>query len=466
MSTAAGSTAAGLGSAEALYPPTIDPPDRPLPLHKFIFQFLSNPLLSLPQQAYEEPTVVYRLPGGPMIVWVTDPELSEQILQNRDNLFVKTPMEKRVFRRSVGESVLTADGPKWRWQRRVMAPLFRHGEILSYVPAMSAAGEELVATWHREQREIREIDSDMTDATFSVIARTMLTGGEPAESAAIKSAGTKYLSRIPWEMMWEILQLPSWLPHPGLIGLNRAARTMRDAVSVMIWRRRNSGELGDDLLGRLLTARDPDTDEPMDDEMLIDNLLTLLAAGHETTAKALTWTLYLLARSPEWQDRVRAEILSVAGNEPITADHIARLTVTERVLKESMRLYPPAPVLARKPVRAMTLGDIEVPSNTQIVVPIFCIHRHRQLWQDPDRFDPDRFTDEAVKNMPRTQYMPFGAGARTCIGMSFAMLEAQALLATFVRAAEFGWDGHHLPEPVSRITLRPKGGMPLRVKML
>ena len=169
------------------------------------------------------------------------------------------------------------------------------------------------------------------------------------------------------------------------------------------------------------------------------------------------------ARAPEWQDRVRAEVTAVAGSGPIEAQHIARLAVTERVIKESMRLYPPVPVIVRMPVADTTLGDVAVRAGAQVVIPIYAIHRHRQLWSDPDRFDPDRFLPEAEKAMPRMQYMPFGAGPRICIGMSFALVEAVALLATFVRAARFDWDGRHLPEPVSRVTLRPKGGMPLMV---
>ncbi len=459
-------TTAGYAEPNALYPPTIVPPDRPLPLYRFLFRFLQNPLLSLPQQAYEEPIVTYRATRGLTVVWITDPAMTEQILQNKDNLYVKTPIEKRVFRRSIGDSVLTADGERWRWQRRVMAPLFRHSEIIGYVPAISAVADETVARWRRERSIERAIDRDMTDATFAVITRTMLDSGEPHESNAIKEAGITYLSRVPWEMVWEMLGLPGWVPHPGLPGLNRAARTMREAVRVMIWRRRNSGETGDDLMGRLLEARDPESGTPMDDEMLIDNLLTLLAAGHETTAKALTWTLYLLARAPHWQDRVRQEVMDMAGDGPITAEHVDRLPVTERVLKEAMRLYPPAPVIARKPVRDIQMAGHHIPSHSQIVIPIFCVHRHRALWRDPDRFDPDRFLEKYTKSMPRTQYMPFGAGGRICIGMSFAMVEAKALLATFVRAARFEWDGRHCPEPVSRVTLRPKGGMPIRVHVL
>jgi cytochrome P450 len=237
-------------------------------------------------------------------------------------------------------------------------------------------------------------------------------------------------------------------------------------VHAIVERRRRSAQLADDLLGRLLAARDPETGEPMGDENLVDNLLTLLEAGHETTAKALTWCLYLLARAPEWQQRVREEVIAVTGGAPVDGSHIDKLALTQRVLKEAMRLYPPAPVLSRLSPKATTLGGHELKAGTNIVMPIFAIHRHRRLWEDPDRFDPDRFLPDREARYWRTQFMPFGAGPRICIGMSFAMAEATAILATLVRGARFEWDGKHLPEPVSRVTLRPKGGMPLKVSLL
>ena len=163
---------------------------------------------------------------------------------------------------------------------------------------------------------------------------------------------------------------------------------------------------------------------------------------------------------------MRAEVVEVAGRHSIDATDIVRLELTQRVLKEAMRLYPPAPVLTRLAREKVVLGEHEVPAGTLVVIPIYALHRHRRLWVDPDRFDPDRFLPDAEAEMPRAQYMPFGFGPRTCIGSSFAMIEATAILATLVRGAHFSWDGRHLPEPVSRVTLRPKGGMPLGVTIL
>jgi cytochrome P450 len=393
---------------------------------------------------------------------VTRPDLVEQVLLG--DRFQKTDVEKRVLGASLGDGILTSNGAHWRWQRRAMAPLFRHQEILTYVPAMVGAADALAARWRQDGRRVRAVDTDMIDVTFDVIARTMLTGGVPAEAALIKKEGSAYLAKTSWELAWALLKLPQWLPHPGTWPMRRAARRMRRAVGDIVARRRAEGGTGGDLLGRLLAARNPETDMAMDDDHVVSNLLTLLEAGHETTARALTWTLYLLARAPEWQDRVRAEVLSAAGSGPIEAAHVDRLAVTTRVIKETMRLYPPAPVVVRTPLSDTTLGDVAIRAGAQVVVPIYAIHRHRKLWLDPDRFDPDRFLPEAEKAMPRMQYMPFGAGPRICIGMSFAMVEAVVLLATLVRAARFDWDGRHLPEPVSRVTLRPKGGMPLMVE--
>jgi cytochrome P450 len=454
-----------LASADApLYPPTVTPPPEPLPLWKFLPRFVRNPLLSLPQQVYEEGIVTFRGRRGPF-VWVSDPGLVREVLVERHEQFNKTPVEKQVFRQALGGGILTSDGPAWRWQRRTAAPLFRHAEIQRYLPAMVGAAEERLEAWRAAtQGAIHAIDRQMSETTFAIIARTML-GGDVAEAAEIHEAGLEFLERISWNIALAILRVPGWAWHPGKASTARGARRLRTAVSGIVARRRASGSHHDDLLDHLIAARDPETGAPMSDEQMVDNLLTFLAAGHETTAKALTWTLYLLARAPEWQERVRAEAAAVAGAGRIEAGHIAGLAVTERVLKEAMRLYPPAPIIARVPIEDITLGGWRIGRGTQLVIPVFAIHRHRRHWQDPNRFDPDRFLPEREKAIPRTQYMPFGAGPRVCIGGTFAMLEATALLATFVRAAEFVWDGRHLPEPVSRVTLRPKGGMPLGVRM-
>ena len=201
----------------------------------------------------------------------------------------------------------------------------------------------------------------------------------------------------------------------------------------------------------------------MSDEQLLDNVLTFLFAGHETTARALTWAFYLIARAPEWEFRLVEEVEQVAGQGPITAAQIDQLKIVSQVLKESMRLYPPVPVLTRIVKHDVEIGARRLRRGTLVVMPIYVIHRHQRIWDDPDRFDPDRFAPEHEGRYSRYQYMPFGAGPRICVGASFATIEATAMLATLVRANKFQVPKGYEPTPISRVTLRPKGGMPLGV---
>ena len=451
------------GKPSGLYPPTVQPAPRPLPLRRFLIRFVKNPLSSLPQAVYEQGIVAYDNGRG-VVAWVTDPALIEEVLLARADCFAKTHVEKRVFENTLGDGILTSQGASWKWQRRTAAPLFRPADLAGLVPAMTEAAEEQLRRWAVEPTGSRQaIDRDMTETTFRVISATMFAGSADAEAAAILRAADQALSTISWDIAAALLHLPDWLWYPGKYRRARAGRDLREAVRCVLARRQANGLQPDDLLTRMTAARDPETGAPMSEKQLIDNLVTFLAAGHETTAKALTWTLYLIARAPEWQHRMRREVREVAGDEPITAEHIEQLTMTRAVLEEAMRLYPPAPVMTRQATAAMTLGGETIPAGALIFIPIFAVHRHRRLWTDPDRFDPDRFLPERKARYARTQFMPFGFGPRTCIGSSFAMLEGLAILATLVRRADFEWDGDHAPEPLSRVTLRPKGGMPLHV---
>ena len=447
----------------ALYPPTVVAPPEPLPLRRFLLTFVRNPLSSLPRPVYEEGILLHDNGRGG-VAWVTDPALVEMVLLHASELFPKTPLEKRVFEHTLGDGILTSQGASWRWQRRTAAPLFRPADIASLVPAMTTAAADQLQRWRASPPgAVQAIDRDMTETTFQVISATMFAGSADAEAAAIVKAADKALSTISWEIAAAMLRFPGWLWYPGKYGRRRAARALRAAVATILARRRADGLEGDDLLARLARATDPETGAPMSEKQLVDNLLTFLAAGHETTAKALTWTLYLLARAPDWQARIRAEVGEIAGDGPVGAAHLDRLVLTRAVIEEAMRLYPPAPVMTRHAAVDVELGGVSVPAGTLIVIPVFAVHRHRKLWDDPDRFDPQRFMPERKAKLARTQFMPFGFGARTCIGNSFAMMEALAILATLVRGARYEWDGVHAPEPLSRVTLRPKGGMPLYV---
>lgn len=449
-----------------LYPPAVVPSKRALPLLMFLTRFVRNPLRSLPRAVYEEPIVTYGR-KKPLVAWVTDPELTELVLLKDAAKFPKTRLDKRILKPVVGEGLLTAEGDHWRWQRKLASPLFRHSEIIGFVPSMAAATLEQVTRWRAKGKcHTSNVLIDMTETTFAVIARTVLAGINEREGTAIQRAGHAYLDPISWELAAALLAPTRTIWHPGKKRMREAALDVRTIVQRLLDQRRATSDMGDDLVARMLAARRPDTGEPMSDAELVDNLATFLLAGHETTAKALTWTLYLLARAPEWQERVRGEIQSVTGGAQISPGHIGKLEITQRVLKESMRLYPPVPVMTRVTAEDTNLGGKFLPAPTLVVIPIYCVHRHQALWTDPDRFDPDRFLPEAEAKLARTQFMPFGFGPRVCIGATFAMIEATAILATLMQHARFDWDGRHFPEPISRVTLRPKGGMPLKVSLL
>jgi cytochrome P450 len=240
---------------------------------------------------------------------------------------------------------------------------------------------------------------------------------------------------------------------------------LRATVRAIVQQVRAEGGTEKSLTHRLITASDPETGRAMDDEQLVDNVLTFYLAGHETTAKALTWTLFLLARSPEWTSKVEDEIARVVGSGPITAAHLDSLVLTKQVIEESMRLYPPVPIMSRQCVADTNVEGHEVRAGMSMIIPIYAIHRHARRWDDPDAFVPERFESGKESSFARHQYMPFGAGPRVCIGRVFAMMEATAMLATFIRHARFSGAAERDPAPVARVTLVPKGGLRMSVTM-
>ncbi|KAB2851219.1 MAG: cytochrome P450 [Hyphomicrobiaceae bacterium] len=421
----------------------------------------------MPREIYEEPIVVRSI-GRRVFVYVAGSELIKTVFVDERENFPKTPLEKRVLGPLLGDGLLTTEGAAWKWQRQTVAALFRPQDLLSFVPAMVAAAESMVAQWRQAgQGAEREIDHDMMRATFAVIADTLLKDENNTVGSVVERSSASYLLPITWSIFYAMMGVPQWAPHPGRGAMRRSERDLRAAVETLVTSRRRQGaETRDDLLARLMKARHPETGKLMSDRQIADNLLTFFLAGHETTAKALAWTLYVVSEAPQWEARMLAEIEAVVGEGPVKAEHVARLVTVEQVLKESMRLFPPAPVMTRHTREATKLGGLDIPADASIVVPIYAIHRHKAYWPDADRFDPTRFTPERERQMARYQYMPFGAGPRICIGQAFAMIEAVSMLATFLRRARFASPpGGRRPEPISRVTLRPRGGLPLLVSM-
>lgn len=443
---------------DQLYPPAIKPPRAPLNFLRFVAAFISNPLTVLPEAVYREP--VYRY--GNMLTWVTDPKLIKKILLEDYESFPKTPVERRVLSPLLGNGLLVSGGAEWKWQRQTTAPIFRQAEVLRYTPAMNAAADTVIQAWRKSPPStVQPIDTQMSDASYAVISDTMLAG---SDGPAFDRADLGHV-RYSWPLTYALVGLPDWLWYPHRRRKELAERRMREAILRLVQSRRANPGAREDVLSLLLRAKEPGTGRPMSDTELVDVLLTLLVAGHETTAKALAWTLYLIARSPRWERRILDEVRALAGDGPIGREHFDRLEVTSMVLKESMRVYPPVPTLTRIAKKDLELDGFKVAGGSLIFIPIYAVHRHRQLWEDPDRFDPERFAPQRESAYSRYQYLPFGAGPRICIGSSFAMAESIVMLAAFVRAARFEVPPGFCPLPVSRVTLWSDSGMPLKVSM-
>jgi len=448
-----------------LYASRVPPLEGPVGRLSFFATLLRNPLRILPASVYEE-GIVFAGRAGRTVCWITEPSLIKTVLLDKHDAFRRTPITQRILGPLLGKGVLTADGADWKWQRQTATPVFRHHDLLGFVPTMAEAAERLLAQWREDAPDaIRDVDRDMTLVTFDVISHTLLPGGDEHVGPLIGRANVDYQKPLGWQMAYANFGLPSWMPHPGKLKMYFAQRRLRSAVAALVAERRASPVVEDDLLQRLANAKSPETGAQMPDELLIDNLLTFFLAGHETTAKALTWTLYLLARAPDWENRILDEVRNVVGDGRIKPEHIDKLVITTQVLKESMRLYPPAPIMSGQATADTELADVPISAGTQIIIPIYAIQRHRRRWSNPDHFEPTRFAPENEAKIPRYYYMPFGAGPRICIGMAFSLIEGVAILATLVRAATFVTTCDHEPEAVSRVTLRPAGGMPLLVRM-
>jgi cytochrome P450 len=292
--------------------------------------------------------------------------------------------------------------------------------------------------------------------TFDIIVNTMMSGGAGIDVTRVEQGITDYLKPSGWTFALGILDAPDWIPYPGRGKARAAVAFLRSSLHSIIAERRRSDNQQQDLVAMLLAAADPETGRRMNEEEIIDNLMTFITAGHETTALGLAWTFHLLALHPDIEAMVIDEIATVTQDQPIASGHIAKLTFTRQVFSEAMRLYPPAPIITRTAIRDFALGGQTVAKGTVLYVPIHAVHNHTALWQDPDAFNPARFEQDACKARHRNAYMPFGAGPRVCIGNAFAVMEAVAVLAVLLPTFKVAARSGRAPQPIMRVTLRPK----------
>jgi len=454
-----------LTDSPAFIPQTVTPPEKPLPLVRGLLQMVDNPLYVWPRGMYENPYHgVHWL--GRTFHYFRQPEHMKAVFLDHADVFEKSPFQRRLVRPATGDGLLSAVGEHWKFQRRAASPAFRIDALRAMVPSFSESAE---ATAERMKAagadKPVDVMGEMQHATLDVIVETILGGADPAFGyETMAQTVTDYIESMGHPDMLDIFGAPGWIPRPWARRGRRAAAGLKASAVSAIERRRKSGAARNDLLGLLLAARDPETGRGLSDIELRDNVVTFIGAGHETTALALTFSLYLIANAPEVQDRLVKEVCDVCGDRTIDAAMVDAMPFHEQVIKEAMRLYPPVAIIDRMANTDIELGNVKVRKGDLAFALVYIMHRHKLLWEHPERFDPDRFSEERSEGRPRFQYMPFGAGPRICIGMKFAYMEAVAILATLVRALRFRPNPAHQVEPNIRITLRPEGGMPLYVE--
>jgi cytochrome P450 len=437
-----------------------------------------NPLLALAAQAFPrllpfDPQAFYlhiaRTFGdlayysvGPLRVYqVNHPDLIRQVLVDRADKFHKARFITRGFKPLAGNGLLTSDGDLWRQQRKLMQPAFHHKHVASYADVMVSHTTRMLDSFR--DGEIREIHADMMKLTLGVVVKSLFGTDLTDDGDHVGRLMTTVLDATNARVI-NAFQIPYWMPTWRHLRERRAIRELDAILQRMIQARRASASVpGGDLLSLLFAARDEESGARMSERQLRDEMMTLFLAGHETTANALTWTWYLLSEHPEVDAKLSAELQDTLNGRMPTAADLADLPYTEMVVREAMRLYPPAPAFAREPIEDVMLGGYEVPKGSLVTIITYALHRDARFFEDPERFDPERFAPGWVERIPRYAYLPFGGGPRVCIGNGFALTEARLILATMAQRYRCALASSQPVVPMQLVTLRPKHGLRMRV---
>jgi cytochrome P450 len=414
-----------------------------------------DPLKFLSESVAETPgeVVFYRL-GLRKVFFLKHPDLVKEVLVTRQHEFAKGQglQWAKLF---LGEGLLTSEGEHHTRQRRLAQPAFHRQRIAAYGGVMTDYAAKMRDSW--VDGAVLDVDREMVRLTLAVAAKTLFDTELEGETAEISQSLTTILEFFP-RFALPFFGLLQKLPLPSNRRFNRAVARLDETVLRMIAARRRTGEDRGDLLSMLLLAQDVDG-TGMTDRQLRDEVITILLAGHETTANALTWTWYLMSLNPEQEALLHAELDRVLAGRRPTVEDLPKLPYAEMVFAESMRLFPPAWGLGRRALHDLTLGGYEVRAGDLQVFSSYVIHRDPRFWPDPQRFDPTRFTPEARAGRHKFAYFPFGGGARLCIGEPFAWMEGVLLLSTLAQRFRLRLVPGHPVTPQALITLRPRHGM-------
>jgi cytochrome P450 len=440
------------------------PASRPerVSLWRYLKLFRQDILSAQPAKLYKAWMAEFKTPFFSSYL-INDQALINRVLKDRPDDFPKSDRIGAGLRPLLGNSVFLTNGDVWKRQRRIIDPAFEGGRLRDAFPAIWLAGEAAVARLapHGDGQPF-EIESETSHAAADVIFRTLFSIPIENEIATkVFDEFKTYQRTQPILNLAAFVRGPSWMPRFFKKDTKSSAKIIRTLITKLTQDRLdqiNSGSVPDDLATKIMTTRDPETREMFDLPEMVDQVAIFFLAGHETSASALAWTLYLLALYPEWQDKIALE----AADMSMDFSKLSTLKQTRDVFRESLRLYPPVPMMVRETTKPEEFRGRQVKVGAQVVVSPWHLHRQSRLWDNPDGFDPTRWGTENGKKCQREAYLPFSAGPRVCTGAGFAMIEGVILLAQIVRAYRFEIVPERTPVPVAHLTVRSKDGIWLR----
>ena len=437
-------------------------PDR-VSLLRYARLFRDDILSAQPARLYRAWMAEFKTPFFRSFM-INQPDLVKTVLKDRPDDFPKSGRIAEGLRPLLGESVFLTNGESWKRQRRIIDPAFEGGRLKDTFPAMWAASEAAVERLRGRTGQPVEIEEETSHAAADVIFRTLFS--IPIEHEVASQVFTRfrdYQRSQPILNLAAFVPVPRWVPRFFRKGTKRNAAVIRDLIRQLTSERIEriqAGDAPDDLATKIMTARDPQTGEQFDTDEMVDQVAIFFLAGHETSASALAWTLYLMALYPEWQEKVAAEAEALeAGDFSV----MSRLRISRDVFREALRLYPPVPMMVRQATCPEQFRDRQVPVGSQLVLSPWHLHRHERLWDNPDEFDPERWGTENGKQCQREAYIPFSAGSRVCTGAGFAMVEGPLILSMILRAFRIEAVEGREPVPVAHLTVRSRDGIWLKL---
>ncbi|MCS7020008.1 MAG: cytochrome P450 [Cytophagales bacterium] len=431
--------------------------------------FMSDPLQFLLQHSCQMGRVFDMQIGSRIITVIWHPADIKHVLSDNAANYVKSEGYKAV-KRMLGNGLLNSEGDFWRRQRKLIQPAFHLSEIAAMTNLMTATCSRIVKRWeHLPPGAVIDLSAELMRITLEIVTNALFsTDISPKVERIYQYMGT--LLEYAYYRIVSPLQLPEFVPTPGELRFRKARQEFDEIIYNLIAKRKQQTTPSrHDLLDMLLASIDQDTQTGMTEEQLRDEIITLFMAGHETSANALAWCFYLLAQHPDVAMQMRQEINRVAAGKPMSFEQLQALTFTKQVVQETLRLYPPAWVIGRKSLQPDTIAGYQIPANRTVLISPYVTHRHPDLWEQPERFIPERFAKEEVRKIAQPgkfQYLPFGGGARMCIGYNFAQTEMLLVLAVILPHYSMKLPSQHAVQAEPLITLRPKKGLKMQINRL